>query len=94
MTGNEAVATAERTNKHGTRFKYKQFPQWVMRMISLFANEVIYPLRYSQWYNDHANGYDFASNEDLADLDRIHPRWTFEKKLEDWGITEIKPSSK
>jgi hypothetical protein len=94
MTGNEAVEIAERTNKHGTKFKYKQFPQWVMRMISLFADEVIYPLRYSQWYNDSGNGYDFASNDDLADLDRIHPRWTFEKKLEDWGITDIRPGAK
>ncbi len=94
MTGNEAVATAERTNKHGTKFKYKIFPQWVMKMVSLFSAEVVYPLRYSQWYNDKANGYDFASNEDLADLERIHPRWTFEKKLESWGITEIKPGEK
>ena len=30
----------------------------------------------------------------LADLDRIHPRWTFEKKLEDWGITDIRPGQK
>ena len=91
MTGDEAVAIAERTNKHGTKFKYSQFPQWVMKMISLFNEEVVYPLRYSQWYNDRGNGYDFASNEDLADLERIHPRWSFEKKLEDWGITDIRP---
>ncbi len=94
MTGAEAVAICERTNKHGTKFKYKQFPQWVMKMITLFTEEVVYPLRYSQWYNAAGNGYDFASNDDLADLDRIHPRWTFEKKLEDWGITEIKPGKK
>jgi len=94
MTGNEAVETAERTNKHGTTFKYKQFPQWVMKMISLFNEEVVYPLRYSQWYNAESNGYDFASNDDLADLERIHPRWSFEKKLEDWGITDIKPGQK
>jgi hypothetical protein len=92
MTGDESVETAQSTNQHGTRFKYKIFPQWVMRMICIFAEEVVYPLRYSQWYNDKSNGYDFASNDDLADLERIHPRWTFEKKLEDWGITEIKPS--
>ena len=94
MTGNEAVAIAERTNKHGTRFKYKIFPQWVMKMISVFTEEVVYPLRYAQWYNDRANGYDFASNDDLADLEKIHPRWTFEKKLEDWGITDIRPGQK
>lgn len=92
MTGAEAVETCTRTNKHGTQFAYKQFPQWVMKMISIFTEEVVYPLRYSQWYNTGGNGYDFASNDDLADLDRIHPRWTFEKKLEDWGITDIKPS--
>ena len=94
MTGNEAVDTAQRTNKHGTTFKYKIFPQFVMKMISLFTEEVVYPLRYSQWYNADSNGYDFANNDDLADLDRIHPRWTFEKKLEDWGITEIQPGQK
>ena len=47
---------------------------------------------YAQWYNEEFNAYDFASNEDLADLERIHPRWTFEKKLQDWGIDEIKPT--
>jgi len=93
MTGNESVAIAERTNKHGTKFQYKRFPQWVMKMISIFTEEVVYPLRYSQWYNDQGNGYDFASNDDLADLEKIHPRWTFEMKLEDWGITEIRPGS-
>jgi hypothetical protein len=92
MTGNQAVETCVRTNQHGTKFQYKLFPQWVMKMITLFNEEVVYPLRYSQWYNAESNGYDFASNEDLADLDRIHPRWTFEKKLGDWGITDIKPS--
>ncbi|NND55423.1 MAG: hypothetical protein HKN56_10705, partial [Gammaproteobacteria bacterium] len=91
MTGDEAVETCIRTNKHGTRFKYKPFPQWLMKMLSLVTEEVVYPLRYSQWYNDGGNGYDFASDDDLADLDRIHPRWTFEKKLEDWGITDIRP---
>ena len=92
MTGAESVNIAQSTNKHGTKFKYKIFPQWVMRMICIFTEEVVYPLRYSQWYNDKGNGYDFADNADLADLEKIHPRWTFEKKLEDWGITEITPS--
>ncbi|MEE4186005.1 MAG: NmrA family NAD(P)-binding protein [Gammaproteobacteria bacterium] len=94
MTGNEAVAICERTNKHGTRFKYKIFPQAVMKMLSFVTEEVVYPLRYSQWYNAETNGYDFASNDDLADLERIHPRWTFEAKLESWGITELKPGGK
>jgi hypothetical protein len=92
MTGNEAVATTEKLNKHGTTFKYKPFPMWVMKMLCIFTEEVVYPLRYAQWYNDAANAYDFASNEDLAELERIHPIWTFEKKLQDWGIDEIKPA--
>ena len=58
--------------------------QWLMKGLSLVTSEVVYPLRYSQWYNADANGYDFASNVDLADLERIHPRWTFEAKLESW----------
>jgi len=91
MTGDEAVALAERTNKHGTKFTYKIFPQWVMKMICIFTEEVVYPLRYSQWYCDAGNAYDFSGNQDLADLEKIHPRWTFEQKLEDWGITDIKP---
>ena len=90
-TGQELVAIAEEQNKHGTKFKYKQFPLWLMKMISLFTEEVVYPLRYAQWYNDKANAYDFACNDDLADLARVHPMWTFEKKLESWGINEIKP---
>ncbi len=90
-TGHELVEIAERVNKHGTRFRYRQFPQWVMKMLSVFTEEVVYPLRYVQWYNDDANGYDFASNEDLADLERVHPLWTFERKLKDWGIDEIEP---
>ena len=94
MTGNEAVAIAERTNKHGTTFKYKQFPLWLMKTLSIFTSEVVYPLRYSQWYGNDGNAYDFASDEDLADLEKIHPRWTFEKKLESWGITDIKPGQK
>ena len=93
-TGHELVEIAERTNKHGTKFKYSQFPQWVMKMISLFTEEVIYPLRYVQWYNDQGNGYDFAHNDDLADLERIHSRWSFEKKLESWGIDELRPGKK
>lgn len=92
LTGHQLVEIAERTNKHGTTFKYKRFPPLVMRMIALFNEEVVYPLRYSEWYNDQANAYDFAHEDDLADLDRIHPRWTFEKKLVAWGIDEIKPS--
>ena len=91
MTGAECVERCKKINKHGTNFKYKQFPQWVMKMISLFNDEVIYPLRYSQWYNDDGNAYDFANEEDLQDLDRIHPRCTFDMKLEAWGIDELKP---
>jgi NmrA-like family len=94
LTGDELVEIAERTNKHGTRFKYRQFPQWVMKMLSIFKEEVVYPLRYSQWYNDKGNGYDFACEDDLADLKKVHPLWTIEKKLESWGITEIKPANK
>jgi hypothetical protein len=94
MTGAEAVATAERTNKHGTTFKYKQFPLLLMKTLSKVTEEVVYPLLYSQWYGHDGNAYDFASNDDLAELDRIHPRWTFEKKLEDWGITDIEPGKK
>jgi len=60
-------------------------------MLSLFTSEVVYPLRYSQWYGHAGNAYDFNSNADLADLEKIHPRWTFEQKLESWGITELKP---
>lgn len=94
MTGDECVERCKKANKHGTNFKYKIFPQWVMKMISLFNEEVVYPLRYAQWYNDKANAYDFGSEEDLKDLDRIHPRWTFEMKLESWGIDELKPGQK
>ncbi len=90
-TGHELVALAEQYNRHGTKFAYRQFPRWVMKMLSLFNEEVVYPLRYAEWYNDRGNAYDFAREEDLADLDRIHPRWTFEKKLEQWGINDLKP---
>ncbi|MCC5793505.1 MAG: NmrA family NAD(P)-binding protein [Chromatiales bacterium] len=92
-TGHELVALAEKHNRHGTRFRYRQFPMWVMKMISLFNDEVVYPLRYAQWYNDEGNGYDFASNDDLADLERIHPRWSFERELEAWGINDLKPAA-
>jgi hypothetical protein len=91
LTGNQRVEVCKKINKHGTQFKYKQFPQLIMKTIGLFNDEVIYPLRYTQWYNEKGNGYDFACNEDLADLERIHPLWTFEKKLKSWGIDEIKP---
>lgn len=94
MTGNQAVETANTTNKHGVKFKYSQFPMKIMKVVSLFTSEVVYPIRYAEWYDPAGNAYDFASNEDLADLERIHPRWTFEKKLEDWGITEIQPGQK
>jgi hypothetical protein len=90
-TGQELVEIAGRTNRHGTRFRYRQFPQWLMKLLGVFTEEVVYPLRYAQWYNDQGNGYDFASNEDLADLERVHPLWTFERELEFWGITELRP---
>lgn len=91
-TGAELVEIAIRENRHGTQFKYQQFPMPVMKMLSMFKEEVIYPLRYAQWYGDEGNAYDFACEADLADLDRIHPRWTFEKELEFWGINDLKPS--
>ena len=91
-TGHELVAIAEASNRHGTRFRYRQFPRWLMQGLSLVSQEVVYPLRYAQWYNAAANGYDFASNDDLADLERIHPRWSFERELEFWGINDIKPA--
>ncbi len=94
LTGNQRVEIAERVNKHGVKFPYKQFPKWLMRSLSIVTSEVIYPLRYTQWYNLKGNGYDFASNEDLADLARVHPIWTFEKKLVSWGIDELKPGEK
>jgi hypothetical protein len=91
LTGRERANIAQKLNKHGTTFKYKRFPPVLMRMIGLFNDEVSYPLKYTSWYNDQANAYDFACNEDLADLEKIHSRWTFEKKLRQWGIDEIKP---
>ncbi len=93
-TGHELVALAEQGNRHGTRFRYRQFPLWVMKMLTIFTDEVVYPLRYAQWYTDDGNAYDFASNEDLADLERIHPRWSFERMLEAWGINDIRPAKK
>jgi len=93
-TATELVDIAERSNRHGTRFRYRQFPRWLMKLLSLFTEEVVYPLRYAEWYNQQGNGYDFACEEDLADLDRVHPRWTFEKELEFWGITDIRPGQK
>ena len=56
-----------------------------MKTLSKVTEEVVYPLLYSQWYGHDANAYDFASNEDLADLEKIHPRWTFEKKARGLG---------
>ena len=91
LTGNERVEAIRKINQHGTSFKYAPFPRWLMRILSLFTKEVIYPLRYNQWYTNEGNAFDFASEADLADLDRIHPRWTFEKKLLSWGIDQIKP---
>jgi hypothetical protein len=91
-TGHELIALAEKHNRHGTRFRYRQFPLRFMQALSLVTDEVVYPIRYAQWYNDHGNGYDFASNDDLADLERIHPRWSFERELEAWGINDIRPA--
>ncbi len=94
LTGNQRVEIVKQVNKHGTAFKYSQFPKLIMKTLALFNQEVVYPLRYTQWYNDKANAYDFACNEDLADLEKIHPLWNFEKKLKSWGIDEIKPGEK
>jgi hypothetical protein len=93
-TGRELVEIAERCNRHGTRFRYRQFPLWLMKILARFSEEVVYPLRYAEWYTDRANGYDFADNAALADLDRVHPRWTFERELEFWGINNIKPKAR
>jgi len=93
-TGHQLVEIAEKNNRHGTRFRYRPFPMWLMKTLSAFTAEVVYPLRYAQWYNDRGNGYDFACNEDLADLERVHPRWSFEKELEFWGINDIAPRKK
>jgi hypothetical protein len=90
-TGHELVTIAQSSNRHGTRFRYRQFPRWLMQALSLVSEEVVYPLRYAQWYNARANGYDFGSNADLADLERVHPRWSFEREIEFWGINDIRP---
>ncbi len=90
-TGAELVDIARRSNRHGTDFRYRQFPLWLMKSLARFSEEVVYPLRYAEWYQSRGNGYDFASEADLADLDRIHPRWTFERELEFWGINDIQP---
>jgi len=90
-TGRELVEIAERCNRHGTRFRYRQFPLWLMKLLARFSGEIVYPLRYAEWYHSRGNGYDFANNDDLADLDRVHPRWTFERELEFWGINDLKP---
>jgi hypothetical protein len=93
-TGHELISIATKANRHGTQFKYRQFPLWLMKLLGRFSEEVIYPLRYAEWYNDAANGYDFGSNEDLADLARVHPPWTFERELEFWGINDLKPGGR
>lgn len=90
-TGHELVEIAGRCNRHGTRFAYRQFPMWLMQLLARFSEEVVYPLRYAQWYHSRGNGYDFASNADLADLERVHPRWSFERELEFWGINDLRP---
>lgn len=94
LTGHQLVEIAERCNRHGTKFRYRQFPLWLMKVLARFSEEVIYPLRYAEWYHARGNGYDFASNADLADLERVHPLWTFERELEFWGINDIRPAAK
>jgi len=94
LTGHQLVEIAERSNRHGMRFRYRQFPLWLMKVLSRFSEEVVYPLRYAEWYNAQGNGYDFACQDDLADLARVHPLWTFERELEFWGINDIQPSSR
>ena len=81
-------------NRHGTRFAYRQFPLWLMRILARFSEEVVYPLRYAEWYHAGGNGYDFASNADLADLERVHPLWSFERELEFWGINDLQPKAR
>lgn len=93
VTGHQLVEIAERSNRHGTKFHYRPFPTWLMKVLSRVTEEVVYPLSYSQWYNARGNGYDFASTADLADLERVHPLWTFERELEFWGINDIRPAS-
>jgi hypothetical protein len=94
LTGHQLVEIAERCNRHGTKFRYRQFPLWLMKVLARVSEEVVYPLRYAEWYHAKGNGYDFAGQEDLADLDRVHPLWTFERELEFWGINDIKPAAR
>ncbi len=94
LTGHQLVEIAERCNRHGTRFRYRQFPLWLMKLLSRISEEVIYPLRYAEWYHAGGNGYDFAAADDLADLERVHPLWTFERELEFWGINDIRPAAR
>lgn len=91
LTGHQLVEIAQRCNRHGTRFAYRQFPRWLMQLLSRFSAEVVYPLRYAQWYHAGGNGYDFADEAALADLERVHPRWSFERELEFWGINDLRP---
>ncbi|MCU0758811.1 MAG: NmrA family NAD(P)-binding protein [Steroidobacteraceae bacterium] len=93
-TGHELVEIAERCNRHGTRFAYRQFPMWLMQVLARFSEEVVYPLRYAQWYHARGNGYDFAGSAGLADLARVHAPWSFERELEFWGINDLKPARK
>lgn len=46
----------------------------------------------TSWHNDSGSAHNFACDDDLADLTKIHPPWTFERELKFWGITEIKPT--
>ena len=91
LTGHQLVEITQRCNRHGTRFAYRQFPVWLMKVLARFSEEVVYPLRYAEWYHAGGNGYDFASNQDLADLERVHPLWSFERELEFWGINDLRP---
>lgn len=91
LTGHQLVEIAARCNRHGTRFAYRKFPLWLMKTLARFSEEVVYPLRYAEWYHDRGNGYDFADETALADLERVHPRWSFERELEFWGINDIRP---
>jgi pimeloyl-ACP methyl ester carboxylesterase len=35
---------------------------WLMKVLARFSEEVVYPLRYAQWYHARGNGYDFAGD--------------------------------
>jgi hypothetical protein len=67
--------------------------EYTISPLALFNQEVVYPLRYTQWYNDKANGYDFACNEDLADLERIHPSLNLTLDLSHRKIHRTDPDS-